>query len=223
MAWARANKKSFAKTQADPVKYPGEEQPVSVFMAGSPGAGKTEISKALAGELGAGFLRIDPDEYRSAIPGYNGANSWLFQGAVSVLVGKVLDTAFDQRQSFLLDGTLSDLEKAVQNVERSLRKGRVVQVVYVYQEPDQAWRFVQAREKAEGRRIPADRFIKQFFGAHDVVSQLKVKFGSDIGVDVIFKDIDGGNRKYLANLSDLKRDAPIKYSVADVEAMVKEL
>lgn len=221
LAWARANKKSFAKTFTDTSKYPGEERPVSVFMAGSPGAGKTELSKALAGYWGDRFLRIDPDDFRSVLPGYNGSNSWLFQPAISVLLSRVLDLAFVQQQSFLLDGTLSHLKTATENVERAIRKQREVLLMYVYQEPIQAWGFVQAREVAEGRRIPPDRFVEQFFGARDVVNQLKVKFGSAIQVDVIFKDIDGKNRRFEANVSDLNRAAPISYSREDVERIVR--
>lgn len=203
MVWARANKKSFAKKIADPSKYPAEQRPVSVFMAGSPGAGKTEVAKALVNNLGGSILRVDPDDFRVSIPGYTGANSWLFQGAVSVLAGKVIDLALDQRQSLLLDGTFANLANATTNVERALHKQRDILVIYVYQEPLQAWDFVQARESFEGRRIPADRFIEQLFGAREVVNSLKVKFGNSVRIDVIYKDIDGKNRKYDSNVNSL--------------------
>lgn len=123
LVWARANKKSFARALADPQKYPGEAQPVSVFMAGSPGAGKTEVAKALTALFRERVLHIDPDDFRSALPGYNGKNSWLFQAAVSVLLGKVLDLAFEQKQSFLLDGTLSNMKTSTENVERAVKRG----------------------------------------------------------------------------------------------------
>ena len=45
--WAKANRKAFAKTATSAEMFPGEKNPVAVFMAGSPGAGKTEASKAL--------------------------------------------------------------------------------------------------------------------------------------------------------------------------------
>lgn len=85
--WAKAHRKAFAKTITSAEMFPGEKRPatVAVFMAGSPGAGKTEASKALVSELGS-FLRIDPDEFRQAIPGYDGSNSWLMHRAVSYLV-----------------------------------------------------------------------------------------------------------------------------------------
>lgn len=219
-AWARQNKKAFAKALTDISRYPGEKEPVSVFMAGSPGAGKTETAKALVKQLDDGFLRIDPDDFRAAIPGYNGSNSWLFQGAVSILLARVLDLAFDQKQSFLLDGTLSNLAQAERNVERSLAKGRRVLILYVYQEPQQAWKFVLARETMEGRRIPRDRFVEQFLAAHSVVNALKVKFGPDVMIDAIVKDINGRSRRYHANVSDLNDAVPLAYSPEQLQEIV---
>lgn len=219
-AWARTNKKRFAKDLTDVNRYPGETTPVSVFMAGSPGAGKTESSKALVEKLKEPTLRIDPDEFRPHVPGYTGTNSYLFQGAVSILLGKVLDMAFDQRQSFILDGTLSNWEQASRNVGRALAKGRDVLILYVYQHPAQAWEFVKAREHAEGRRIPGERFIEQFFSAHNVVNRLKVKYDSDIQIDVIVKDINGGSRRYMANVTSLDAAAPLTHTPAQLQVIV---
>lgn len=219
-AWARKNKKTFAKALTDTKRFPGELSPVSVFMAGSPGAGKTETAKALVKQLGDGFLHIDPDDFRAAIPGYNGSNSWLFQGAVSILLGRVLDLAFDQKQSFLLDGTLSNLAQAERNIERSLAKKRQVLILYVYQQPQQAWKFVVAREAMEGRRIPRDRFVEQFLGAHSVVNSLKARFGSDVTIDAMVKDIEGHSRRYHANVSDLNDAVPIAYSLEQLYEIV---
>ena len=220
--WAKANRKAFAKTVTSAEMFPGEKRPVAVFMAGSPGAGKTEASKALVSELGS-FLRIDPDEYRQAIPGYDGTNSSLMQRAVSYLVAAVLDRAFALNQSFLLDGTLSSYEVAEKNVQRCLDKDRQVQVVYVYQEPHLAWQFVQARELVEGRGIPAERFVHQFFESRAVVDRLKAKFTMDIKVDVLLKNIDGSSGKYLANVPSLKSAVPIPHTEDEVAKMVASL
>ena len=144
--FARSRKKAIARRFADKTIYLPEEEPVSVFMAGSPGAGKTEASVELLESIdGPAILRIDPDELRSQFDGYTGDNAYLFQRAVSVLVEKIHDLALEQGQSFLLDGTLSNYEKASHNIARSLRKRRVVQILYVYQDPCLAWQFVQAR------------------------------------------------------------------------------
>lgn len=218
--WAKAHRKQFAATFTSPERFPGEVNPVAVFMAGSPGAGKTEASKALLAELGGGFLRIDPDEFRQEIPGYTGAGSALVHGAVSYLVAAVLDAAFRQRQSFLLDGTLSSYEVAENNVTRCLDKGRAVQILYVYQKPDLAWQFVKARERLEGRHIPPDRFVHQFFASRDVVDKLKVKFGKDIKIDVLLKNIDGTPGRYHANVDSLQHVVPVAHTVDEVRQLV---
>ena len=135
--FARKNKKDIAKRLTDTLRFLPEDEPVSVFMAGSPGAGKTEASIELLSiveDNGVEVLRIDPDELRHEFPNYTGDNLWLFQGAVSFLVERIHDLALKQRQSFLLDGTLSHYGKAEQNIARSLKKNRVVQILYVYQE-----------------------------------------------------------------------------------------
>ena len=124
LRFARSNKKMIARRLTDKAIYPPEEAPVSVYMAGSPGAGKTEASIALVNLFAdTPILRIDPDELRSEFVAYTGGNSWLFQKGVSILVEKILDFAMDQQQSFLLDGTFSNIDVARRNVDRSLRKG----------------------------------------------------------------------------------------------------
>lgn len=120
--FARENKKDIAAKLTDTSRFTPEEEPVSVFMAGSPGAGKTEASVELLTMIeadGTEILRIDPDELRHEFPNYTGDNSWLFQAGVSVLVEKIHDLALKQKQSFLLDGTLSNYRKAKENIARS--------------------------------------------------------------------------------------------------------
>lgn len=222
MEYARANKKAIAKRLTDKSKYVSEKDPVSVFMAGSPGAGKTEASIALLKETdGNAVIRIDPDELRKEFPAYSGENAYLFQGAISVLVNKIHDMALDQDQSFLLDGTLSNYDAAEKNIERSLKHGRSVTILYVYQEPKLAWEFVQARESAEGRRILPETFINQYFAARDVVNRLKRKLGSKVKVDLLLKNNDNSNRTYKAGIDQIDYHVPEKYSHSDVEQLIK--
>jgi len=143
--FAKKNRTKIAREFTDKRKYPTEKNPVSVFMAGSPGAGKTEVSKSFSEKMAGDIIRLDPDELRDLFSDYNGSNSFLFQKGVIILVERTLDYMFKNNQSFLLDGTLSNLDVARKNIERSLRKGREVLIIFVYQEPELAWRFVQAR------------------------------------------------------------------------------
>ncbi len=216
--FARKNKTTIAKDRTDPTRFPTEERPVSVFMAGSPGAGKTEASIELLDEFpGEAIIRIDPDELRELFPGYKGGNAHLFQGAVSDVVNRILDLALKQGQSFLLDGTLANYKIAEDNVARALGKNRVVQVLYVYQDPLLAWEFVQAREAAEGRRITRDTFIDQYFSARDVVNALKRKFGKDLKVDLLMKNLDNSRRWFKAGVDQIDNHIPERYSRDDLK------
>lgn len=223
LAFAREHKKEIARRLTDPDRFIPEDDPVSVFMAGSPGAGKTEASIELLAAVeadGVEILRIDPDDLRYEFPNYEGGNSWLFQKAVSVLVEKIHDMALKQKQSFLLDGTLSNYEKAEQNIARSLKKGRVVQILYVYQDPMLAWEFVTSRETVEGRRINPEHFIEQYFAARKVVNQLKKKFGPDLKVDLLLKNTDNTHRLYKAGVDRIDNHIPEKYTSADLRELL---
>lgn len=172
-------------------------------------------------KIGTPVIRIDPDELRNECPGYNGENAWLFQKAVSVLVDRIHDAALEQSQSFLLDGTLSRYDLARKNIERSLKRKRTVQILYVYQEPRLAWEFVQAREAAEGRRIRPETFIEQYFAAREVVNRLKKELGKDITVDLLLKNNDNSQRMYRAGVDQIDNHIPEKYSRSDVEQILK--
>lgn len=224
LEFARANKKSIARRFTDISRFPPEDDPVSVFMAGSPGAGKTEASielLAMLEERNAEILRIDPDDLRNEFPKYSGDNSWLFQKGVSILVEKIHDLALKQNQSFLLDGTLSNYEKAAHNVSRSLSKGRFVQILYVYQDPMLAWQFVQSRELLEGRRILPQHFIEQYFAARNVVNRLKRAFGPDLKLDLLLKNTDNTHRLYKAGIDQIDNHIPEKYTPADLERLIR--
>ena len=212
VAFARDNKKRIARQLTDANRYPSEEEPVALFMAGSPGAGKTETAEAFLHDLGGSTLLIDPDKYRVFFEGYDGKNAWLFQPAVSIIVEKVIDMAFKNRQSFILDGTLTNYEKAKSNIERCLNKNRFVQILYVYQQPKLAWQFGQAREAQEGRRIRLEDFIDQYFEARSVVNRLKAHFGKRIEVDLMVKNLDNSLRSYKMNIDVIDRYVPENFT-----------
>jgi len=221
-ALAHAKKKSTKKAVARRLinGYPQEQKPVSVFMAGSPGSGKTESSKALIENFGGAVLRIDNDELREEFEGYNGGNSHLFQDAATRLLEAVHDMALKKSISFVLDTTLSNFEKAKSNIERSLCKGRNVTILFVYQEPHLAWKFVQAREKVEGRRVPPEVFVDQFLSSQETVNLLKAHFTNKIEVHVMVKDVDGKNRLYHANVSTVDQYLTNRYDRASLERVV---
>jgi predicted ABC-type ATPase len=224
VATARRMKRQIAEEFCNRTIYPPDSAPVSVFMAGSPGAGKTESSQNLITETAKGhpILRIDPDEFRRKFSNYSGTNSHLFQAATSILADYVHDCALENLQSFVFDGTFSNLEKARQNIERSLKRDRFVQILYVYQDPLQAWEFVKARERRDGRNVPIDSFIRQYFQARENVNLLKREFGKKIKVDLVIKNIDGTDFDYKENIDQIDSYIPERYSEDKLRKVIHE-
>lgn len=226
LEFARANKKYIARKETDTEKYPPDTNPVSVFMAGSPGAGKTESSERLIERLsgdGHSALRIDSDALRHYFDEYTGANSSLFQSATSIIADKIQDVAIEQKQNYIFDSTLSNLERSRENIARCLGHNRIVQILYVYQDPIQAWKFVLKRERVEGRTIPQSAFRQQYFDARRNVNQLKQEFDSQIQVDIILKSIDGTNFMYKENIDVIDSYIPETYTEETLSDALKHL
>ena len=99
--FANHQKKAIARALTDKDEFPPDAEPVSIFMAGSPGAGKTEASRALLELLSdRSVMRIDPDDLRDEFQDYDGQNSWLFQPAVAILVERIHDYVLKKQPEF---------------------------------------------------------------------------------------------------------------------------
>lgn len=224
VAHAKSIRRAFAKEEISP--FPTENSPVTLLMAGSPGAGKTEVALEMLEQIGEA-VHIDTDKYRSQFEDYNGQNAHLFQGAASILAEKVIDEALKKKVSFILDGTLSNYDKAKDNIKRFLGKDRKVIIFYIYQDPIVAWDFVLAREKKEGRRILSNIFIEQYFDARAVVDKLKSEFKEQIQLEIIIKTITNkANKKttkrYIRNARSIEMYIPESYNRDQLKELINE-
>lgn len=177
VAYIKANKKSLVKKLTSKTLFPPSSVPITIFMAGSPGAGKTEIAESLIEQNASApvkrvFVHIDADQIRELIPGYTGANSHEVQGAAALAVEKLYDAVMHNGQHAVIDATFADYQKSHDNICRAINKRRVVLVLYIYQEPKAAWDFTQAREAIEGRHIDKEKFIEIFVAAQNNIRTL---------------------------------------------------
>lgn len=124
------------------------------------------------------------------MPQYTPGNAHLFQAAVSVAVEKLHDYSLRKCKDFLLDGTFSNLEKARDNIRRSIAEDRTILVEYVFQDPLIAWDFTVKRERVEGRNIPKEKFIEQLFAAYRNVNSVKREFADRVSVDIVQRNIE---------------------------------
>lgn len=198
-------------------EFPPVNNPQSFFMAGSPGAGKTEYSKAFINKLCSDnsdlrIVRIDADEIRDFIPYFNGANSELIQSAAALGVEKLFDYCQKHNQNLLLDGTFAKGDKSINNIKRAIARGRKVGIIYIYQDPLIAWDFTQKREKVEGRVVPKEAFVKAFFKAKKNVQIAKELFGSKVNLDLVINNADNDIEKYYINIDNIDRYIKVTYT-----------
>lgn len=188
------------------------DRPFTIFMAGSPGAGKTEFSKRLIEQIGESFIRIDADEVKDVIPYYNGKNAADVQFASIIGVEKLFDHALKKKYEIIVDGTMASYKTAKDNIERCLNKKRIVIIFYIYQDPKIAWYFTKAREKLEGRNISKEVFINDFFLARENVNKLKLDFGNKIMVYYVQKDYKHDIQKFKINIENIDKHLKMRYT-----------
>jgi len=168
--------------------YKSDDFPVTVFMAGSPGAGKTEISVGLVEQFSSPAVRIDADEIRTLCEGYTGMNAHLFQSAASIGVEMLYAHCLNQKLNVVVDGTFAH-QKTISNIEKSLACGRKVIVYFVYQDPQIAWDFTKKREGVIQRRITKESFIKGYCMSRMNVSDAKKQFGNQVELNLLVKNL----------------------------------
>lgn len=176
--------------------------PVTLFMAGSPGAGKTEISKRLIARFKQKPIRIDADEIRIICNGYTGENAHIFQKAATKGVHILYEYALKKNINVILDGTFA-YNGALDNIRRSLKHGRKVEIYFVYQDPMQAWEFTKKREAIEHRKVSKEVFIDSFFKARENTNQAKEHFDSSIELNLIIKDFEKDLERLEINIPSI--------------------
>ncbi len=215
-SFIKQNKKLLIEKFASIEEHPSVEVPFSIFMAGSPGAGKTEFSKALVGIFlkmnpQKSAVRIDADDIKEIIPQYNGKNSDIIQGASALGVEKLLDHVLSKKQNAIIDGTFQNFKKSEENIERSLKRGRIVNIFYIYQDPLIAWDFTKKREVLEGRYIPKEAFVKSFFLARDNANKIKSIYGSKVSLHLIIKDYSNKLAEIKLNIQNIDSHIEMLY------------
>ena len=198
LLYAKAHKQNFVKrVVADKIMVPDK---VAIFMAGSPGAGKTEVATALA-ELSDNLCIIDADDFQKGA-------SWLVDHAFTHLL--------KEGYSFILDGTFA-IGKSTQNIQRAIKRNYEVSLYYVYQDPFIAWQFTKEREKAEGRFVPKERFINAYFKSRENIAKVKEIFGDAVELIVIFKDYENKISEVLEDVENIDLILPKQYTVEELE------
>jgi len=207
---------------ADESIFPSVDNPTSLFMAGSPGAGKTEVSKRLLEEFKAPVVRIDADEIRVMFNGYNGNNAEVFQHACGRAVKNLYNHCLKRSKNLLLDATFA-YKGSLDDISASIKKGRRVQIFFIFQEPLVAWGFTQAREKIDRRHVTREVFLDAYFDSIKNVNAAKEQFGSDIDLNLIIKNLQKEKKvidKTVFKIEGLDSYLPKRYNREELGKLI---
>ena len=119
----------------------------------------------------------------------------------------------------LLDGTFA-YERAMENIERSLKHNRDILIYYLFQDPVIAWKFTKAREAEEGRKVSKEVFINAFVRARENVEQAKANFGDKIELNLIIKDFTKDFEQIYPNVNHLDKYLPKIYTKEELENII---
>jgi len=223
--WVKGHKKIIKKKFASIDLFPPVANPFSIFMAGAPGVGKTEFSKSFV-EVYHGvdennkIVRVDTDEIREIIPGYNGSNASLFQRAAALGIEYIIDSVQDKSQNILVDTTFCVREKAISNIKRALKRERNTGIFYLFQNPTVSWEFTKKREELERRAVPKSFFVEALFAAKDNVNNVKAVFGKMVNLSVVILDEHHNITLFKINIDNVDPYIKIPYTK---EKLLKKL
>lgn len=226
VAWVKRNKRFIKDKFSNTEEYPPVNKPVTIFMAGAPGVGKTEFSKlfirnTFGKDQKQKVVRIDTDEIRAILPGYTGYNAPELQRAASLGIEYVIDSAYESRQNMCIDTTFGLTNKAMSNVKRAVDKERNCVILYLYQDPVLSWEYVKERKITEKREVPKDFFINNLFSAEFNVNLVKRTFGDKVTLALFLFDNNHKVTSAYFDIDNTKRYVKIPYSRKKLEEILK--
>jgi adenylate kinase family enzyme len=192
------NKKAFLEHYTKDI-YPSDYKG-AIFTAGMSGVGKTELAIFLK-EQDPNLLHIDTDEIREFFRpiGYNGQNAPLFQKASSRGFSELFTYALKNDLSLILDSNFANINTAIQNIERLLKREYMITIMYLYNEPDECFEYATRRELVTHRKVPKDVFIRSNINSYETVIAIKSLFKDKVVLNFanasktnqgIYEDID---------------------------------
>jgi len=191
---------------------------IALFMAGIPGAGKTEFTQNAIQESPE-LISIEHDQLVEYIDGYKPEAYYNFRKAGSVLVTRILEECLQHGYALVFDGTLSH-ENGIKNINKCLRNGYKVIVIYIVQDTTMAWELTRARELVKKRAIEKIGFIETCKKINANLLNIFKKYGAN--VDFSFWIINKRGQTDLSKATAIIHSATLDRSAEIEKALRKD-
>lgn len=216
--WARKNKKQLIKEVTGSITPPTDARPIAVFLAGIPGAGKTEFINRLFAH-NEPIVKIDLDEIVKLFPGYKPKKYYEFRTAANIIVDECVIYCRKHKLNFALDGTFG-YGKAVENIKHALKRHDVI-ILYVWKDPLQAWQLTKDRELITNRAIDKSGFIQSYENVPKNLKIIRKKFQESVPIIAFRKNKTNDNFQMTQSdriIDDLLNN---RYNKDELEQLIK--
>ena len=191
------NKQQFLNEYTNEIQDTDEK--IAIFTAGMSGVGKTELGIFFK-ENNPDILHIDTDNIREFFKpvGYDGQNSDVFQKVASRGFNELFNYALKKGYSIILDSNLSNVNLAIQNIERLAKRGYNIHIYYLYNYPKVCFEYATRREVVTHRKVSKEVFVKSNFNSYNTALEIKSLFKESINLHFI----DKRNDTFYQNIDD---------------------
>ena len=163
----------------------------AIFTAGMSGVGKTELAIFLK-EKNPNLLHIDTDDIREFFRpiGYTGQNSHLYQKVASRGFSELFTYALKSDLSLIMDSNFANINVAIQNIKRLLKKSYKIDILYLYDYQERCYEYAARRELVTHRKVPKDVFLRSNINSYRTVLAIKELFEEKVTLNFMDKRED---------------------------------
>lgn len=195
---------------------------VAFFMAGIPGAGKTEFVLGMRTRESPlkDFVIIEHDQLVEYIDAYKPEHYYNYRKAGSTLVTALFSHCLAHEFPFIFDGTLSH-DNARRNIKKSLEHGYETTIIYIHQDIKSAWQLTKDRELVKKRAIERMGFMQTAQRINNTLRNIFDEFCHEENFAFWIIKKDGSPGMENATMIAYEGSAP-KYGRAGIEAILDQ-
>lgn len=194
-----------------------------IFLAGAPGAGKTEWIESFPDI--EHYVILDTDLYRSLFEGYMGSNASKFHQLASHVMDRMYSFCIKQRYNMIVDGTFSNQQKAQENIAQCEKKNIPFSIVLVIQDPVISYLYTKKREQEKLRNVPREAFIEKFYRSIEVIREMYSLYPK--ALIFITKKLKKVNPKFsdiqVKDIEQIDKLTNYTYNAKELEVMIQSL
>lgn len=108
----------------------------------------------------------------------------------------------------VVDGTLADTNRSLDNIKLALKTGHQVQIAYVETTPDKLLENLITRAKAGGRTVPIETAYNTLLNSRQNIFRIAGKIGNNPNLGIVVVDARSGTKKLIPNGLDFLKSNP---------------